>query len=164
MKVSIDTSVLEKLSSTFATKAKEVLWNALVHVHSEEGQHLGTRAMDFEEIIRHQKISQRKNVAIMEKARDVLFYLNTKAGKGFKPTEKNLAPIARLLETYQQSEILRVIDNKVAQWKGDFHMDKYLRPETLFKGKFDSYANEALSPEVVEENFGAELDSMLGRK
>ena len=39
----------------------------------------------------------------------------------------------------------KVIDKKCAEWKGG-DMEKYLRPETLFKrSKFESYLNEPVS-------------------
>jgi hypothetical protein len=34
-----------------------------------------------------------------------------------------------------------VIDNKVIEWKGS-EMAKYIRPETLFGTKFESYLNQ----------------------
>ena len=38
---------------------------------------------------------------------------------------------------------INVIDNMVKEWKGDNKMDRYLRPETLFGTKFESYLNQA---------------------
>ena len=36
----------------------------------------------------------------------------------------------------------QVIDIKVRQWFYDLRMNKFLRPETLFGTKFESYLNE----------------------
>lgn len=35
-----------------------------------------------------------------------------------------------------------VIDKKCVEWIGDQEMQKYLRPSTLFAGKFESYLNQ----------------------
>ena len=40
-------------------------------------------------------------------------------------------------------EFKKVIDNKVAAWKGDPKMEQYLRPETLFSTKFETYLNDS---------------------
>jgi len=50
------------------------------------------------------------------------------------------------LEDFQE-----VINKKSRQWKGT-DMAKYLRPETLFGTKFDSYRNEYVSPPLKLSN------------
>ena len=42
----------------------------------------------------------------------------------------------------------RVIDTKATQWENDPNMSRYLRPETLFGPKFESYLNEIPCKEV----------------
>jgi uncharacterized phage protein (TIGR02220 family) len=72
-------------------------------------------------------------------------YLNEKAERGFsakrKSTQKHLR--ARMKEGYSLDDIKRVIDYKVAKWKDDAKMKEYLRPDTLFAGKFESYLEAA---------------------
>ncbi|NQS64754.1 prephenate dehydrogenase, partial [Streptococcus suis] len=47
----------------------------------------------------------------------------------------------------------KVIDTKVAQWKNNTEMAKYLRPKTLFSpSNFDSYLNEAPKPIQAEQD------------
>lgn len=80
-----------------------------------------------------------------EQAKEVIRYLNEKAGKRFKLTldksKENL--VARLNDGYTVDDCKRVIDNKVAQWKDDPKMDKHLNPTTLFRpSHFDNYLNE----------------------
>lgn len=74
----------------------------------------------------------------------VLSYLNEQAGKNFKSsnakTKKHIH--ARLNEGFELDDFKRVIDNKVGDWAEDLKMNKYLRPETLFGTKFESYLNE----------------------
>ncbi|HDR6318359.1 TPA: conserved phage C-terminal domain-containing protein [Bacillus thuringiensis] len=75
---------------------------------------------------------------------DIVSYLNEKAGKSFKhKTAKTRTLIkARLKDSFTIDDFKRVIDIKAAQWLNDSHMSQYLRPETLFGTKFESYLNE----------------------
>ncbi len=74
----------------------------------------------------------------------IITYLNHKTGKHFDPSIKSTrAKIkARWSEGFRSRDFKRVIDVKVAQWLGDEKMDTYLRPDTLFGTKFESYLNE----------------------
>lgn len=76
--------------------------------------------------------------------REVIAYLNEKAGKSFKASSKHSASLikARLSEGFSVEDFKRVIDNKVADWKPRKDMEIYLRPETLFGTKFEGYLNE----------------------
>lgn len=81
------------------------------------------------------------NIYIVEQ---VISYLNEKTGKNFSPkTKQTISHInARLSEGRTLEDFQRVIDNKSSEWAGDPHWSKFLRPETLFAGKFESYLNE----------------------
>ncbi|MBE6608147.1 MAG: replication protein [Ruminococcaceae bacterium] len=69
--------------------------------------------------------------------------LNDKAGTNYKATTKaTKAHInARLSEGFTFDDFVVVIDKKVAEWATDTKMAQYLRPETLFGTKFESYLN-----------------------
>jgi uncharacterized phage protein (TIGR02220 family) len=84
---------------------------------------------------------KKKRIYIVEQ---VISYLNEKATKNYKASTKRTKDLitARLNEEYSLEEFKKVIDNKVIDWKGDAKMDKFLRPETLFSNKFESYLNE----------------------
>lgn len=73
----------------------------------------------------------------------VINYLNEKANKKYKDTtRKTKADIrARLNEKFTLEDFKKVIDIKVKEWQNT-EMDKYLRPETLFGNKFESYLNQ----------------------
>ena len=74
--------------------------------------------------------------------KDVIDYLNHKAEKNFKLVESNKKHInARIKEGFKLDDFKKVIDNKVTEWKNDDKMNQYLRPETLFSSKFQSYLN-----------------------
>ena len=75
---------------------------------------------------------------------DIINYLNEKAMRSFKVTEKWKSLIkARWNEGQRYDDFIKVIDIKTNQWLKDSKMSKYLRPETLFSNKFDSYLNES---------------------
>jgi uncharacterized phage protein (TIGR02220 family) len=73
----------------------------------------------------------------------VVTYLNEKTGKNFKHTSQKTQSLinARLSEHFTEADFITVIDNKVAQWLNDAKMAEFLRPETLFGTKFESYLN-----------------------
>ena len=74
--------------------------------------------------------------------RDVIGYLNERTGKQFKVTEGNTRHNrARIKEGYTLEDFRKVIDTMTAKWGRDPNMCRYLRPETLFGSKFDSYLN-----------------------
>lgn len=74
----------------------------------------------------------------------IVDYLNKTADKSFKSTTKKTISLidARLKEGFTEEEFYKVIDNKVLNWLNDDKMNAYLRPETLFGNKFESYLNE----------------------
>ncbi|MCC0764972.1 conserved phage C-terminal domain-containing protein [Clostridioides sp. ES-S-0006-03] len=76
----------------------------------------------------------------------IIDYLNEKADKSFKSTTKKTRDLinARLKEGFVEEDFYKVIDNKVHAWLEDAKMSVYLRPETLFGNKFESYLNEVL--------------------
>ena len=79
---------------------------------------------------------------------DIIKYLNEKADRSFKVTNKWKDLIkARWNEGQRYDDFIKVIDVKTSQWLQDPKMSNYLRPETLFSNKFDSYLNEQLEPE-----------------
>lgn len=80
---------------------------------------------------------------------NIINYLNEKAGKSYKSTTKAHQRFinARFKEGYTLDDFKKVIDNKVTEWKGRVtrdgqNMENYLRPQTLFGTKFDSYLNQ----------------------
>lgn len=76
----------------------------------------------------------------------IINMLNKKSGKNFKIN----SPISiklineRLKEGYVLEDFYKVIEVKVAKWKNTI-MEMYIRPETLFSYKFESYVNENIS-------------------
>lgn len=85
-----------------------------------------------------------------DKARvlEVVQYLNQMTGKNFK-TAKGL--LKRFTEGYSVDDAKKVIDIKCAEWLHDPKMKTFLRPDTLFSGKFDGYLNQEQT--VAKFNF-----------
>lgn len=73
-------------------------------------------------------------------AKSVIDFMNDQAGKHFRKTQANLAPIRGRLKEYSLQELLEVAYKK---WHDSDLDNKYYRPMTLFRPSlFDGYLNE----------------------
>ena len=106
---------------------------------------------DIKDIVEH---SPTESVPYQE----VVEYLNQKTGKNFKHTSKVTQRHirARLAEGFTVSDFKQVIDKKCSDWLRDQKMKEYLRPETLFGTKFESYLN---SKTTTAKQTGPYIDS-----
>ncbi len=84
----------------------------------------------------------------------VIDYLNEKASKKF--TLKNKQTIAfinaRVKDGYKEKDFIKVIDIKTSKWLNS-DMSDYLRPQTLFSPKMESYLNEINNKKKSNERF-----------
>ena len=79
--------------------------------------------------------------------KEIIDYLNEKAGKNFSHTAKGNKKLigGRFNEGNSVEVFKHVIDVKVADWLEDEGMKTYLKPETLFNStNFDKYKNETI--------------------
>lgn len=80
---------------------------------------------------------------ILPEIKEIIQYLNDVCGTRYryqtKGTQEHIN--ARLKEGYTVDDFKAVIDKKFEEWHGT-DMEKFLRPETLFAGKFESYLNQ----------------------
>ncbi|MFR1851594.1 conserved phage C-terminal domain-containing protein [Clostridium sp. 1001270J_160509_D11] len=85
----------------------------------------------------------------------VIDHLNVKASKSFKYTTKKTKSCidARIREGFKEEDFLKVIDIKTKEWKDNPDMSKYLRPETLFGTKFESYLQQEVKQDQPEQQF-----------
>lgn len=76
--------------------------------------------------------------------KEIIDYLNKKTEKNYSHKSKANQKLiqARFNEDNTKEDFFTVIDNMVAQWKGNPKMEEYLRPKTLFSGNFDNYKNQ----------------------
>lgn len=95
---------------------------------------------------------------------EIINYLNLRTGQHYKySTNKTKTLIkARLKEKFTIDDFKEVIDKMCVEWMNT-DMQKYLRPETLFGTKFESYLNRevkqttknmSLSSEDISKLFG----------
>ena len=84
---------------------------------------------------------------------EIIDFLNEATGKQFKATgDATRRHInARWNEGHRIEAFKQVITNKAGQWKHDPDMAIYLRPETLFGNKFESYLNEEPMDATMED-------------
>lgn len=87
------------------------------------------------------EIEKRKTLVI-----EIVNYLNSVCGTAFKSSSKTtIGHInARLYEGYKLDDFKLVIDKKFYEWKDNTNLVGYLRPQTLFGTKFESYLNQSI--------------------
>lgn len=75
---------------------------------------------------------------------EVVSYLNHKTSSNFRDKTKKTRSLikSRWNEGFRLQDFKTVIDNKAADWLHDNKMSSFLRPETLFGTKFESYLNQ----------------------
>ena len=83
---------------------------------------------------------------------DVVEHLNNVCGTKYKSNSKQITKFvnARIKEGFTLQDFKSVINAKHQEW-GDGEFAKYLRPETLFGGKFESYLQTASSHKELED-------------
>jgi len=88
-------------------------------------------------------LSSSADSELSEKVREIVSYLNEVCGTNYRPTTAKTRALisARLNEGFTVDDFRRVIDDRHAKWSRDTRMREYLRPETLFGTKFESYLN-----------------------
>lgn len=82
---------------------------------------------------------------------EIISYLNEKTGKHFEHESKQTRKFIKARwgsngKRRTLQDFITVIDNKCRSWLNDPEMAAYLRPETLFGNKFESYLNEIKHP------------------
>lgn len=89
------------------------------------------------------EITTETTTEIKEYIVEIVNYLNSTCEKNYRTSTKKTQTLikARLAEGYTVEQFKKVIDIKKSHWFKDPNMDEYLRPETLFGTKFESYLN-----------------------
>ena len=75
---------------------------------------------------------------------EIIDYLNLKAETKYRVSSAKTQSLikARFNEGFELEDFKTVIDKKTNEWKSDNKMSVFLRPETLFGTKFESYLNQ----------------------
>lgn len=76
--------------------------------------------------------------------KEIIDYLNQNTGSKYRSSGVKTKRLikSRFNEGFSLDDFKQVINIKSAQWLKDQKMSKFLRPETLFGSKFESYLNE----------------------
>ena len=87
------------------------------------------------------------NESLNDTFAEVVSYLNERAGTSYRAASKKTQTCihARIKEGFLIDDFKAVIDKKCMEWIGTEY-EKYLRPETLFGTKFESYLNARIIP------------------
>lgn len=96
---------------------------------------------------------------------EIISYLNAAAGKQYRHTTDKTRKLiqARYKEGFNINDFKKVIDIKSKEWlKTD--MNKFLRPETLFGTKFESYLNQGESVGSNYEGYQVNKDLLERRR
>lgn len=100
---------------------------------------------------------------------EIIKYLNSKTNSNYHTSGVKTRKLinTRLKEGFTLDDFKTVIDKKVMLWGNNLKMSAYLRPETLFGTKFESYLNEIVSNSkamsangVVSEKTARTMDAM----
>lgn len=85
--------------------------------------------------------------------KDIIDYLNNTCNKHYKYniSKTNKLINTRLKEGFTVDDFKNVIDIKASQWLNT-EMEQYLRPETLFGTKFESYLNQDKKSKIKEDD------------
>ena len=116
------------------------------------------------ELIR-EKITSKKGAAADQAVETVISHLNELAGTHYRPTKADTIKVitARLKEGYSVDDLKLVVSYKSDEWMGT-DMQKYLRPETLFRpSKFEGYLNAATSGAPARKR-ASNADTSSGKK
>lgn len=83
----------------------------------------------------------------------IVEYLNFKTNSNYKYTTAKTKSLikARLNEGFTVEDFKKVIDKKTIEWLRNEKMKVYLRPETLFGTKFESYLNQPEKQITLED-------------
>lgn len=111
------------------------------------------------------KLNKSKLNNIINIVEQVVSYLNEKSEKSYKSTTKKTQDFikARINEGFTLDDFKKVIDIKTEKWKSDPKMNEYLRPETLFGTKFESYLNEKkIEPDLQSDLYNQAFKCFKG--
>ena len=100
-----------------------------------------------EEIRKEEKIEEVKEEKPISPVSQIILNLNSVCKTNYKPTSRKTIDLiqVRMKEGFTVDDFRTVIDKKYAEWGQDEKMSVFLRPETLFGTKFESYLNQVIA-------------------
>lgn len=128
-------------------KVNEILTRYDLHctLHNRVACRIKDKEEDKEEVKEEDKEVTSPEDFVCEQ---VVEFLNRESGSFYRKSGSKTKTLikARIKEGFTLENFQQVIIHKVATWGNDPKMKEYLRPETLFGSKFESYLNVARSP------------------
>jgi len=97
---------------------------------------------------------------LKESIKMIIEYLNSRLNTHYKTSSSKTRDLikARFNDGYTLDDFQKVIDTKVDEWQNDDKMSKFLRPETLFSNKFESYLNQPINEKKkLKKSIGDEM-------
>ena len=94
--------------------------------------------------------------------KEICEYLNKLTNSNYRSTTKKTKELikARFNEGFCLEDFKVVIEKKTIDWINDKEMSKYLRPETLFGNKFESYLNQP-TKELTTKNINLDVSDFF---
>ena len=94
--------------------------------------------------------------------KEICDYLNKLTNSNYRSTTKKTKELikARFNEGFCLEDFKVVIEKKTIDWINDKEMSKYLRPETLFGNKFESYLNQPVQ-ELTTKNINLDVSDFF---
>ncbi|WP_085523882.1 conserved phage C-terminal domain-containing protein [Tuberibacillus sp. Marseille-P3662] len=148
-----------------SVKDKSLLQDIAQNVHNEAILDQFSRYVDDTWTVRGQEEEEEEEEEKEEEIEEekipyveIVNYLNSATGSKYRAqTNKTRSLIkARWNEGFRFNDFKLVIEIKTHEWVNDPKMSKFLRPETLFGTKFESYLNQ---DEVGEQNAVGQRDT-----
>ena len=137
---------LENIKKLENTKEKEVVTGQSRDVTQQNKNRIDKNRIDKNRI---EEEKSNNNLSCKQDDvpyKEIINYLNNKIDSNYKHTTNKTKELirARFEEGFKFDDFKIVIDKKSETWKNT-DMQKYLRPQTLFGTKFESYLNEKIS-------------------
>lgn len=142
--------LIEQRAERYGSVISIVNWNKYQDSEQQTEQRVSNERATSEQ--RVSTIQEHKNIRTKEHKKDIysrecaeiVGYLNEICGTSYKASTKETKRLisARLRDGYTVDDFKTVIYKKSKQWKDDQKMCGFLRPQTLFGTKFESYLNE----------------------
>ena len=120
--------------------------------------------IEAEPIVEKQKATRKKSTETSypnEVYEDIINFLNEATGKNYKTTSviNRKFITQRLNDGFSIEDFKQVISVKSTNWLGS-KMEQFLRPETLFSNKFESYLNENIVSNAPNSNLKNTYDQV----
>lgn len=148
-------------SSDFGKSGYCISENGTIPFRKNDPLHFGIVGNDVVSTINY-STTKLINSNYKELIEDIVAYFNEKAKAKYKATSESTRRLikARLNEGFTLEDFKTVIDKKVDEWKNDPKMRAFIRPETLFGTKFESYLNQQTPKKKGEVSFhGGSFDT-----